>query len=68
MALAERHRALFVVTGPVLTDDLLSIGANGISVSQLCNKVLVDIRGPDVGGIGFILPNKGDGGTLESFA
>ena len=44
------------------------IGTNGISVPQLCNKVLIDIRGPNVGGIGFILSNKGDGGTLENFA
>jgi endonuclease G len=65
---ARLHGELFVVTGPVLTEDLPTIGSNGISIPQLYYKVLIDIQGPDVGGIAFVLPNESSDGPLTSFA
>ena len=52
-----RISEVFVVTGPVLSEQLPSIGSNEVSVPEYYYKVVVDIKPPEIEGIGFILPN-----------
>jgi endonuclease G len=65
---ANEHEAVYVVTGPVLSDGLPSIGPNEVSVPNCYYKVLLDTREPEKHGIGFILPNAPSKLPLYSFA
>jgi endonuclease G, mitochondrial len=65
---AVENKAVHVVTGPVLTEGLPSIGANKISVPQFYYKVVLDIDTPGIKGIGFILPNAMSSKSLDRFA
>ncbi len=62
------NNAIYVVTGPVLSDSLPAIGANGVSVPKFYYKVLLDYTEPKAKGIGFILPNETAIRSLASFA
>jgi endonuclease G len=59
---------VYVVTGPVLTDDLPVIerGVNKVSIPALFWKVAVDLNNHKA--IGFVIPNKGSKQPLEEFA
>jgi len=65
---AIENEALYIVTGPVLTDDLSSIGPNKVSVPKYFYKVILDYKEPYGKGIGFILPNEGSKEPLENYA
>lgn len=65
---AIENDALYVVTGPVLTSGLPTIGPNRVSVPGYYYKVVLDYREPAVKGIGFILPNAGSKEPLEHYA
>lgn len=65
---AVEYGALYVVTGPVLTDSLPYIGPDKVSVPDYYYKVIVDPSGPDMKGIGFIVPNEGSNELLSHFA
>ncbi len=65
---AVENKALYVVTGPVLTKGLPTIGPSKVSVPEYYYKVLLDYSEPDFKAIGFILPNKAGSGSLEAFA
>jgi endonuclease G len=65
---AKEHEAIYIVTGPVLTDGLPRIGPNEVSVPLQYYKVLLDYREPGLRGIGFILPNEASKLPLENFA
>lgn len=59
---AFSDKALYVVTGPVLTDrGLEKIGQNKVSVPKRFYKILLDLERPKEKAIGFIMPH----GTLE---
>jgi len=62
------NKAVYVVTGPVLTEGLPSIGPNKVSVPQYYYKVILDYTWPEVKGIGFILPNKKSEDKLQNYA
>jgi endonuclease G len=57
-----------VVTGPVLSNGLLTIGPNKVSVPHYYYKVILDYTEPGINGIGFILPNAGSSEPLQNFA
>ncbi len=59
---------LYVVTGPVLQGDLPTIGENAVAVPQYYYKVILDLKEPQVKGIGFIMENKKLRGSLAHYA
>jgi len=65
---ADEHESIYVVTGPILTKGLPTIGPNGVSVPNYYYKVIIDSRAPEMHGIGFILPNKSSKSPLSNFA
>ncbi len=65
---AVENEAVYVVTGPVLTKGLPTIGSDKVSVPGYYYKVILDYTEPGIKGIGFILPNEGSKEPLQSFA
>ena len=59
---------IYIVTSPVLTNGLATIGTNQVSVPEYYYKVILDYSEPDIKGIGFILKNTGSQSPLQSFA
>jgi endonuclease G len=65
---AVDDKAVYVVTGTVLTKGLPAIGYHQITVPALFYKVILDYTEPDIKGIAFILPNQGSQEPLQHFA
>lgn len=65
---AIEDNAVYVVTGPVLTNGLPTIGFDKVSVPKYFYKVILDYAGPDSKGIGFIMPNARSGFPLQNYA
>lgn len=65
---AIENDTIYIVTGPVLTDGLPTIGANNVSIPNYYYKVILDYSDPDIKGIGFIIPNTGSNEPLQHFA
>ncbi|MDP1621574.1 MAG: DNA/RNA non-specific endonuclease [Bacteroidales bacterium] len=64
---ANVDNAVFVVTGPVLTSGMPTIGSHRITVPAFFYKVILDYTEPVIKGIGFIMPNKGSDEPLQHF-
>ena len=62
------NETIYVVTGPVLTEGLPSIGPNKVSVPEYYYKVILDYTLPEIKGIGFIMPNAGSKESLKTYA
>ncbi len=62
------YDTIYIVTGPVLTSGLQTIGANKVSVPNYFYKVILDYSEPSIKGIGFIIPNIGSSEPLQNFA
>lgn len=62
------YDSLYIVTGPVLTNDLPSIGPDKVSIPKYFYKVILEYNHNGAQGIGFILPNEASAKTLKSFA
>lgn len=54
---AIENGSLYIVTGPVLSNGLKTIGKNRVSVPEYYFKVVLDYSNPDVKAIGFVIPN-----------
>ncbi|MEN9512133.1 MAG: hypothetical protein RLZZ370_1952 [Bacteroidota bacterium] len=67
-AWANADSVLYVVTGPVLSEGLPTIGPNMVSVPKYYYKVLLDYHKPGFKAIGFVLPNSPSSLPLSSFA
>ena len=65
---ANLHGEVFVVTGPVLQEQLPRIGPNEVSVPEYYYKVVVDLQPPEIEGVGFILPNGSADQLLGRYA
>lgn len=65
---ASEYDAIYIVTGPVLTDGLKTIGPDQVSVPNYFYKVILDYEDPDIKGIGFIIPNAASNEPLQDFA
>lgn len=65
---ANDYEMIHIVTGPVLTKKYLTIGANNVSVPDFFFKVILDNKGPEKKGIGFVLPNKKSRKNLKDFS
>ena len=62
------NNSVYIVTGPVLTSGLTTIGSNKVSVPAYYYKVILDYTEPSIKGIGFIIPNTGSSEPLQQFA
>ena len=65
---AIEYNSVYIVTGPVLTNGLTSIGANKVSIPNYYYKVILDYTEPGIKGIGFIIPNTSSGEPLHNYA
>jgi endonuclease G len=65
---SKENGDLYIVTGPVLTDNLKSIGKNKVTVPKYYFKIILDAQEPDIKAIGFLMENKGADKSPESFA
>ena len=65
---AIENNNVYVVTGPILTNGLPTIGSNKVSVPNYYYKVILDYSNPSIKGIGFILPNTASKEQLQYYA
>jgi len=65
---AIENNSIYIVTGPVLTTGLNTIGSNKVSVPNYFYKVILDYSEPSIKGIGFIIPNTNSSEPLQQFA
>jgi endonuclease G len=65
---AVENEDIYIVTGPVLTKKLHTIGMNKVSVPDYYYKVILDYANPELKGVGFILPNEGSKKDLNNYA
>lgn len=55
---AKQDKELYVVTGPVLTDDMETIGRDKVAVPEYFYKVVLDANLSNPKSVGFIIPNR----------
>ena len=67
-AWAKEYKSVYVVTGPVLTSGLKTIGYNQVSVPKYYYKVILEYNKSGIKGIGFVIPNTGSQESLQHFA
>jgi endonuclease G len=65
---ATVYDSIYVVTGPVLTKGLSTIGHDRVSVPKYYYKVILEYNPKGTRGIGFILPHEASAATLTPFA
>jgi len=65
---AKKNKALYVVTGPILSQPKGAIGPNRVSVPRAYYKVLLDVTEPQFKGIAFLIPNEVSFEPLYKFA
>lgn len=65
---ASIDSCIYIVTGPILSDNLPSIGPNAVSVPNAYYKVVLDYYSNSPKGIGFIIPNEASTNSLKDFA
>ncbi len=65
---AIENNTIYIVTGPILTSGLQTIGPNKVAVPKYFYKVILDYTEPYIKGIGFIIPNMGSSEQLQHFA
>ena len=61
------NQTIYIVTGPILTKDLSTIGMNKVAVPKYFYKVILDYTDPETKGIGFIIPNIGSKESLQKY-
>ena len=66
-AWARENNSILVVTGPVLSKKLKTIGSDHVSVPEWYYKVILDNREPEIKGIAFLIPNASQSSGLQSF-
>lgn len=65
---AKANEEIYIVTGPVLTDNLPLIRRNKVAVPNHYYKVILDYKEPELKGIGFVLPNESSKKSLQTYA
>lgn len=56
--IADNLGTIYIVTGPVLKDNLPTIGGNEVSVPEKFYKAILYVSDTNISAIGFIMPNK----------
>ena len=64
---ANLYDTIYIVTGPILTEGLKTIGENEVSIPEFFYKAILDYSQPNVKGIAFVLPNASSKNELSSF-
>lgn len=64
---AIENKSLYIITGPILTDNLPSIGINKISVPNYFFKAILDYTTPSIKGIAFLIPNQASSKPLQQY-
>jgi endonuclease G len=65
---AIEYHSVYIVTGPILTENLKSIGPDKVSVPRYFYKVILEYNEQGMQGIGFIIPNTSSVEKLQSYA
>lgn len=65
---ATAYDSIYIVTGPVLTNDLPMIGHDKVSVPKYYYKVILEYNSKGEKGIGFVLTNERSAASLKNFA
>ncbi len=66
---AVENEKVYVATGPLLNDGFkYKIGESGVSVPNYFYKVVADLTGDEIKGIGFIFSNGENNGELKNYA
>jgi endonuclease G len=65
---ADKYTALFIVTGSILHDNLISIGDEGVSVPDYFFKIVVRVQKDGLVMIPFLIPNAKSDAPLYTFA
>ena len=65
---AINNEEVYIVTGPILSNIIGSIGSNSVSIPKYFYKVILDYNEPEIKGIGFIIENKKSNLSLVSYA
>lgn len=64
---AIEEKEIYVVTGPILTENLPSIGKNKVTVPLYYYKIILDIEQPEIKAIAFLMKNESSSQPLSSF-
>ena len=65
---AIANHAIYVVTGPVFTSNMTTIGSNKVAVPQSYFKIILDCFEPELKAIAFVIPNAASQLPLQNFA
>ena len=65
---AREYKSVYIVTGPVLTSGLKTIGHDRVSVPKYFYKVILEYNSSGIKGIGFIIPNLSSVEPLQNYA
>lgn len=65
---ANKYTALFIVTGSILHDNLITIGEEEVSVPDYFYKIVVRVQNDGLVMIPFLVPNKKSDASLYTFA
>jgi endonuclease G len=65
---ADKYTALFIVTGSILHDNLVTIGEEEVSVPDYFFKIVVRVQNDSLVMISFLVPNKKSDLPLYTFA
>lgn len=65
---ADKHTAVFVVTGSILHDNLVTIGDEEVSVPDYFFKIIVRVQNDALVMIPFLVPNEKSDAPLYHFA
>lgn len=64
---AKVNGSLFVVSGPIFSANMKTIGTNRVAVPERYFKILLDVRDPELKAMAFIIPNRDCLEELENF-
>lgn len=64
---AYENEAIYVVTGPVLSENLPQIGLNDVSIPNYYYKVILDYSNPSIKAIAFLMPNQSSNASLQTY-
>jgi endonuclease G len=65
---AITNHTVYVVTGPVFTSTMTTIGPNKVAVPQSYFKIILDYFEPELKAIAFVIPNEASQLPLQHFA
>lgn len=64
---AKENEQIFIVAGPLLTDDLRSWSDEKISLPLSFYKIILDIQNPEIKAIAYLIPNEASDLPLNNY-